>query len=567
MIFLMRCATCHSPNSGSHAPPPEVLKQMPSQKILEALETGVMKAQGATLRRDQRRAVARYAGREEPPTPVVMTGFCSAKTTPTASVSSWNGWGVDDRNSRFQPAQAAGLTADQVPKLTVKWAFGFPNAHTAYGQPTIVAGRVYTGSSEGTVYSLDARSGCIYWRFQAKAVVRNAIVIGPGPRAYFGDLNSNFYAVDADSGKLMWEKKLDDQPFTRITGTAKLHDGRLFVPVASQEENAAANVNYPCCTFRGNVVALDALTGNVIWKSYTTSQAKPTKVSKTGVQYSGPSGAGVWSSPTVDLKRKLLYVGTGNQYSDPDTTAADAIVAMDMETGVIRWTQQATPDVYNWNCEKWVSPQEGNCPSNHGDDVDFGSSPILVDLPGGHQLLVAGQKSGVVHGLDPDQNGKMVWQTRIGRGGKYGGVLWGMSAHDNLVFAPLSDADWLHPRAGGGLFALDIVTGKVVWHTPPPSSACSGQRRCSVAQMAPATSIPDVVFSGSMDGHLRAYDMNTGNIIWDFDALRDFKTTNGVPAHGGSFDATGPTIVDGMLYVNSGYNSIPGNVLLAFSAR
>jgi polyvinyl alcohol dehydrogenase (cytochrome) len=199
--------------------------------------------------------------------------------------------------------------------------------------------------------------------------------------------------------------------------------------------------------------------------------------------------------------------------------------------------------------------------------VDFGSSPILIDLPEGHQMLVAGQKSGVVHGLDPDQNGKIVWQTRIGHGGVLGGILWGMSTHDGLVFAPLSDADWRNPREGGGLFALDAATGKVVWHTPPPASACAGQRRCSVAQMAPSTAIPDVVFSGSMDGHLLAYDMKTGKIIWDFDSARTFKTVNGIPAHGGSFSATGPTIVDGMLYVNSGYFSIPGNVLLAFTAK
>jgi polyvinyl alcohol dehydrogenase (cytochrome) len=567
-LFIMRCSTCHSPNSGAHAPDPEILKQMPWQKILQALETGPMKAQGAELRPGQRVAIARFAGKEEPNKPVAMTGFCSAKESAAAPAgSSWNGWGVDDHNTRFQPADAAGLTAEQVPKLKLQWAFGFPDTSIAYGQPTVVAGRIYVGSSDGTVYSLDARSGCIHWRFQANAVVRDAVVIGPGPRAFFGDLNSNFYALDANTGKLLWTRKVDDQPFTRITGTAKLYDGRLYVPVASSEENAAANVNYRCCTFRGNVVALDAADGSVIWQSYTTPVAHPTKKSPTGVQYYGPSGATIWSSPTLDLKRGLLYVGTGNEYSDPVTDTADAIVAMDMRTGAIRWTQQASPDVYNWNCNKQVSPGQGNCPANQGEDVDFGSSPILMELPGGRQLLFAGQKSGVVHALDPDQKGKIVWQTRIGHGGKYGGILWGMAAHDDLVFAPLSDADWDHPKSGGGLFALDAATGKVVWHTLPPESSCAGRRRCSPAQMAPPTAIPGVVFSGSMDGHLRAYDMKTGKIIWDFDAARDFKTINGIPGKGGAFDATGPTVVDGMLYVNSGYNGIPGNVLLAFAPK
>jgi polyvinyl alcohol dehydrogenase (cytochrome) len=382
-----------------------------------------------------------------------------------------------------------------------------------------------------------------------------------------GDLRSNFYALDANTGKLIWERKVDDQPFTRITGTAKLHEGRLYVPVASQEENAAANVNYACCTFRGNVVALDALTGDVLWKSYTIAAAKPTKISKTGVQYFGPSGATVWSSPTLDPKRKLLYVTTGNEYSDPPVETADAILAMDMETGAIRWSQQASLDVYNWNCDKKVSPAEGNCPTDQGEDVDFGSSAILVDVGDGHELLVAGQKSGVVHAFDPDQNGKIVWLTRIGHGSKYGGVLWGMAAHDGLVFAPLSDADWANPSAGGGLFALDARTGKIVWQTPAPKPSCPKPYRCSAAQMAPATAIPGIVFSGSMDGHLRAYDMKTGQIIWDFDAAHEFKTVNGIKAQGGSFSGTGPTVADGMVYVNSGYFSIPGNVLLAFSAK
>ena len=211
---------------------------------------------------------------------------------------------MDEKNTRFQPAKAAGLTAEQVPGLKVKWAFGFPNAVTAYSQPTVVDGRVYTGSNDGTVYALDAQSGCIYWMYQAKSMVRDAVVIGPGPRAYFGDLESNFYALDANTGKLVWQKKLDNQAFTRITGTVKLHDGRLYVPIASQEENAGANPQYSCCTFRGNLVVVKASDGSVVWRTYTTPEAKPTRKSAAGVQYYGPSGATIWSSPTLDLKTK-----------------------------------------------------------------------------------------------------------------------------------------------------------------------------------------------------------------------------------------------------------------------
>jgi polyvinyl alcohol dehydrogenase (cytochrome) len=560
-VFMEHCQRCHSPNSGAHAPLPDAMASIPWESILKSLESGVMKAQGASLTVDERKAVARYLGKVDSTVAAPMGGQCPAGSKPTAG-SAWNGWGVDDWNTRFQPAAAALIDPGTVGRLRLKWAFGFPNGTTAFGQPTIVDGRLYTGSNDGTVYALDARSGCIYWMFQAQTLVRAAVLIGPGPRAYVGDLDSNFYALNADTGELIWQKRLDSQPFTRITGTSKLRAGRLYVPIASQEENAGSQPQYPCCTFRGNVVALDAESGKEIWRSFTTPEAKPTKRSDKGVQYYGPSGATVWSSPTLDLKRGVLYVATGNGYSDPPVKTADAIVAMDLATGEIRWTQQATLDMFNWGCGGKVPT--GNCPDNAGDDVDFGSSPILVDLGGGKQMLVAGQKSGMVHGLDPDQNGKIVWQTRIGQGGKLGGVEWGMAASDGVVFAPLSD--WGQPTPGG-LFALDAATGKVVWKTPAPKPSCAGQRGCSAAQLAAATAVPGVVFSGSMDGHLRAYRMTNGEIVWDFDTNREFPTVNKIAARGGSFSGTGPTVADGMVYVNSGYantGGLPGNVLLAF---
>lgn len=570
-VYIASCQQCHDQNGDGHAPLREALATKPWEAILAALETGAMRAQGAQLTSEERRAVARYLGKAGPIVPVAMTGHCPAGTKPKTGTSAWNGWSPDERNTRFQPAKTAGLTAEQLPSLKLKWAFGFPDAITAYGQPTVAGGRVYTGSNDGTVYAIDAQTGCFYWRYQAKAMVRDAIVIGPGSRAYFGDLESNFYALDANTGKLVWQKKLDDQAFTRITGTAKLHDGRLYIPIASQEENAGANPYYSCCTFRGNVVALKASDGSVIWKSYTSPEAKPTWKSAAGIQYFGPSGATIWSSPTLDLKRKLLYIATGNGYSDPEIKTADAIVAIDMETGAIRWSQQAAPDMFNWDCGGGGAqgPQKGNCPEKAGRDVDFGASPILVDLDGGRQMLLAGQKSGVVWGFDPDEQGKIVWQTRIGKGGPGGGIQWGIaySPLDKMVFAPLADAVRGDPLSGGGLFALDAATGKLLWHTPPPKPSCAGLAGCSGAQRSPPTVIPGVVFSPSMDGHLRAFQIKTGEIVWDYDAVKDYATVNGIKGRGGSFSSTGPVIVDGMLFVNSGYSSMPGNVLLAFSVK
>ncbi|HTS25182.1 MAG TPA: PQQ-binding-like beta-propeller repeat protein [Bryobacteraceae bacterium] len=566
-VFLRACVRCHSPNSDAHAPMPEELSRIPWQGILKSLESGTMKAQGEALSADDRRAVARYLGAAGPAVLPEMKGFCAAGQKPASSQSAWNGWGVDDANSRFQPGAPAGLAADQVPSLKLEWAFGMPNGTSAYSQPTVWRGRVIIGSNDGTIYSLDAHTGCIYWRYQAKALVRAAAVIGPGPRAYIGDLESNFYAIDVETGKLVWQKKLDDQPYTRITGTAKIFDGRLYVPIASQEENAGAVPQYNCCRFRGNLVALEAADGKEVWRTYTTPAPKPTTVSKTGVQFYGPSGATIWSSPTIDVKRNLVYVTTGNGYSAPEIQTADAIMAIDLKTGAIRWSKQAMSDMFNWDCGR-PGGNGGNCPEHPGEDVDFGSSAILVPLANGRDMLVAGQKAGIVYGFDPDHKGEIVWQTRLGKGGKLGGILWGMAAHDGVVFAPLSDFNRSEPAAGGGLFALDAATGKVVWHTPPPTPACLAQRGCNSAQMAPPSATPGIVFSASMDGHIRAYSMAAGKIVWDYDAAHEYTTINGMPANGGSFSATGPTIVDGMLYTTSGYaQGMPGNVLLAFSVR
>ena len=563
-VFIARCIQCHDANSGSHAPLPEALAQRPWQDILRTLETGSMQAVGAQISMEDRVAVARYLGAAGPAKMPEMTGACAVDEKPAGSRSSWNGWGVDDQNTRFQPSSAAGLTAAQVPRLQVKWAFGFPNTVTAYGQPTVVGGRVFTGSNDGTIYALDAKSGCRYWTFQAKAMVRSAVVIGPGPRAYFGDLESNLYAVDANTGRLVWQKKLDSQPFTRITGTVKLHDGRLYVPIASQEENAGAIPQYACCTFRGNLVALNASDGSVVWRTYTSPEPRPTRKSDAGVQYYGPSGSTIWSSPTLDLKRKLVYVAAGNGYSAPDIKTADAVIAMDMETGAIKWIQQTAPDMFNWGCAG-RNGGTANCPEAAGTDVDLGGSPILMDIGGGKQMLVQGKKSAEVFGLDPDQDGKIVWSTRFGVGGPGGGVQWGIAAGDGLVFAGLGESP-RDEQAKTGLFAFAPATGTMVWNQPAPTPDCAGQRGCSTALKSPPTAIPGVVFSPSMDGHLRAHDSRTGKVIWDFNTVREFPTVNGIPAKGGSMAATGVTVADGMLYVNSGYSSMPGNVLLAFTA-
>jgi polyvinyl alcohol dehydrogenase (cytochrome) len=520
---------------------------------------------------------------------------CTAGTAPFAESggrAQWSGWGAAPTQQRFQPAERARLGADAIPRLTLKWAFGFPGASAAYGQPSIAGNRLFVGSSDGTVYALAADTGCLHWTFKAEAQVRTAISIGTAgnvPAIYFGDQKAYAYAVNAMTGAQLWKTRVDEHPAARITGAPTLANGRLYVPASSSEEGLAANPQYPCCTFRGSVSALDASTGAVIWKSYTIAETpKPVRQNKAGTQLSGPSGAAVWSSPTVDLDGGMVFVTTGDSYSDPAADTSDAFVAFDLKTGKLLWSRQMTSgDAFTVDCD-FPESIRANCPAANGPDFDFGSSAVLVSLGNGRRALIAGQKSGFVHAIDPDRRGEILWQRKIGQGGRLGGIQWGIAADASHVYAAVSDVQMtaplpdgkggratilgvpmmLKPDAGGGLYALDLKTGEIAWKTPHPG--CNSTPGCSPAQSAATTAIPGVVFSGGLDGHLRAYDATKGGIIWDVDTGRKFDTVNGVAATGGSLDGSGAVVVDGAVYVNSGYiftGHTPGNVLLAFSVE
>ena len=572
-LFAASCSSCHNGAADSRAPALDALRSRTPEAIMEALMTGAMRPQGSRLSGLERRAVAEFLTGKRMGGDVTGAdkGRCAIGPS-TGSVRDlgimpgWTGWSSSPTNTRFQPSDQAGLRAVDVPHLVLKWSFGFPDASVAWSQPTVADGRVFVGSQNGTVYALNAKTGCIYWTFSARGGVRTAIIVSSPTAAspalvYFGDTAANAYAVNADTGALVWVRNVDDHPFARVTGSPTFHEGRLYVPVSSYEEAQGADPQYPCCTFRGSVSALDASSGKVIWKTYMIPEAARRRGTSTaGLPLWGPSGSGIWSAPTIDATRRVVYVGTGNTYSAPAQPSSDAVVALDLETGSIRWMRQVTPnDVYVTGCRSG----NPNCPEAPGPDVDFGSPPMLARV-NGRDVIVIGQKSGVGYAMDPDRKGEVRWQYRAGKGGTLGGMEWGGAVDGGRAYFAVSDIQQPEP---GGLHAVDIATGQRVWFAPPAAPVCGSGTGCNAAQSAAITVMPGVIFSGSNDGALRAYSTADGKVLWQYDTNREFGSVNGVPSKGASLIGPGPVVAGGMVYVNSGYGGFggrPGNVLLAF---
>ena len=605
-LFQFHCTGCHG--KLEEAPPLDILKRLTPEKIYEVMSTGSMKTQAAHLKEDEKVAIAESLGGRKMGMSVsgdasTMPNRCPAglPSKSAASAASWNGWSPEpENNTRFQPAKAAKMTPASVARLQLKWAFGLPITTSAYSQPVVVGGRLFIGSDSGYFYSLDPSTGCVHWSFRANAGIRSTPMIGPvkagssRTAAFFGDIRGNMYAVDTSSGDLLWSVPVDSHPLSRITAGVKVHDGRVYVAVASLEEPEAGSFTYKCCTFRGIVVALDAITGKQIWKHYTLPPATP-QVTSTGIKFMGPSGAGVWGPLTLDSKRRAVYFSTGNAFSDPDVGGADAVMAVHMDTGERLWTKQVLHgDVRSsGNCAAVTSlmklpadyprgatrrpgadapqaaagrgrggpvrtrkevgyPEDYYCPENRGPDVDFSAGVMLVDFPNGKSLVVAAQKSGVVWAFDPDNKGELVWNSDISRG--------------QVVFGAATDGEkGYFAMRGGALAAVRLSDGVEQWaHWIDPQPSMQNHRGISAA----VSMIPGAIFTAGLDGMVRAYSTFDGRPIWQHDTTQKVETVNGVEGKGGSIGSAGVTIVDGMAFVTSGYIGFqggqPGNLLLAF---
>ncbi|MBI1179691.1 MAG: PQQ-binding-like beta-propeller repeat protein [Alphaproteobacteria bacterium] len=582
-IFHATCAACHEHGIG-HAPATAILRYMSSGAIYKALTQGAMQVQSAGLSDADKRAVATYLGgnkmaEEAQFSPPQCKGAAARFDYGEPPV--FTAWGFDDANRHDIPESVSGISKANVASLKVKWAFGFPAALRARSQPALAGGALYVGSQDGAVYALDRASGCVRWVYHAAAEVRTAIIVAPWrkgdtaahPLVYFGDLVGNLYAVDAASGKLAWRDHPDPHPSTTLTAAPALVGNKLYLPISSLEE-ATIDPHYACCTFRGSVVAYDARTGKHLWQTFMTDPPVKQGTNAIGTAKYGPSGVALWNTPAIDLKRHQLIIGTGDNYSQPTSPTSDAVVALDLDTGKIRWIYQAVPNDA-WNVACFLRPVGTNCPKDAGPDFDFGASPILATTSDHRDLVLAGQKSGWAYAIDPN-NGKLVWKTRVGRGGNNAGIYFGMAVDGDTLFVPVSDtpikndvAFDIPPRPG--LYALDIRTGAFKWKAPNTEKMCNGRPFCSPGLASAITATDGLVFAGSIDGWLRAYDGETGKVVWRFDTTRSFDTVGGGHASGGSMaGAPAPILYHGSLILPSGYDfagKMPGNVLLVLHAQ
>ena len=516
-IFEEQCALCHGttatiPNAVSR----EALGAFTPERVLEALTTGPMAPNASELSDEEKRGLAAYlTGR-----PFGNIADRSAESMPNRCASGmpmgdpssgprWNGMSPDPTTSaRFQRAAAAGLTVEQVPQLRRKWAFGFPYGSTVRGQPSVAGGRVFVGSDNGVVYALDAQTGCVHWSFEAGEAVVTAISVGtvPGSQdryaAYFGDFRANVHAVDAETGEPLWTVSVDDHQMAKVTGSPVLdtQGGRLYVPVGSWEEGAGNNLFYECCTSQGSVVALDARTGEQIWKSYTIPERpRPIRKNSAGTQLYGASGAGVWAAPTLDFRRRAIYVGTANGYINvPDSDSSDAVIAFDLDTGERRWSTQLLANDQNCGGGGTTDAElRINCPGyitssfpGSGPNDDVSGSPVLYTLPNGRQILIAGQESGRITALDPDKSGAVLWVAQAGdvlvlvpQGGGMGAGADGELYYRSIGF----------PDKTGAMAALRPATGERVWyttHAKPTSCSDPEADWCSSGLFGAATVIP-----------------------------------------------------------------------------
>ncbi|MEX1257730.1 MAG: PQQ-binding-like beta-propeller repeat protein [Gemmatimonadota bacterium] len=582
VLFQQRCNVCHG-GGDPRAPTIATLRSMTAEQLTFALTEGIMAPQGSTLSAEQRSQLIAYLAAQSVPQEewiTSMTCTAAARRVALEGPVAMRTAGVEVTASRMISAEAAGLSRDDFARLELAWAIAFPGVTGLRAGPVIVGSTVfYSAVNTAKLLALDTESGCVKWVYDSPTPLRSSVSLGEigapvRPALFFGDARGQVHAVDAETGAAIWiASGRADEGSSNITGSVVFHDGKVIVPLSASGVAAGSNPDFECCVGRGAVAALDAETGRRLWAYVTMEEAEYTgAVNSAGARLRGPSGAPIWSTPSIDARRGRVYVTTGENTSLPATGTSDAVIALDIETGEALWIfQSVANDVWNMACGARPGP---NCPSADQSilrDWDFGGSAILIALADGRELLLAGQKSGHLWALNPD-DGSVVWERRVGEGGALGGNHWGIAVDGERVFLPISD-----PGAGAnrmpGMYAFGIATGAPVWEhrlSPdcPPERAervpgCQARFGLSATPLV----VDGAVISAGIDGRLYIFDGESGETLFQFDTARPFEAINGVEGHGGSIDAHSIAAGAGMVFIGSGYGSFsqpPGNVLLGF---
>lgn len=590
-VYKDTCAACHDNPEATRSPSLDTLRQMRVQGISYAINEGKMKAQASRLSEDEKRVLIDYLVGNEPTSDEWIAEMaCSAErrqvdvnATPTVAT-----FGFNKQNHRsLSPAQA-GLTTEDFENLELAWAIGFPGATTMRSQPAVVGSTLFLPVADAAkVFAINIDGEpCLQWVYQSEIPLRSSAAYGQledGRHVLaLSDQGANAHLVDAKTGESIWKTHVGSSALSLTTGTPVIHEDKVIVPISQYEISVAADEKHVCCTSHGAVTALNAKSGEKIWTTHTMEEAKPIRDRGDGQMIWGPSGAPIWNSPAIDEKRGVLYVGTGEATSEPAHKNTNSILAMDLDDGSIKWSFQATADdIYISGCGR--EPRSKNCPKPEDTvylDVDFGASVILGKAKDGSDLIFAGQKSGALWALDPDQKGKVVWRQNFGEGSALGGIHWGIAFDGERVFAPINRAySWgvqgKDKTEKPGIHAVS-ADGDVLW-TFASEPDCSGDRQervrgCegNIGMSGAPTVVDGAVVEGSLDGFLRAFNAKTGKLLFQFDTAKTFETINGVDAKGGAIDNASIVAANGYLFVNSGYGmfgQMPGNVMLAFKIK
>ncbi len=588
-LYDLHCAECHD-NPTGRVPPRASLRYRPAEGVYQALLSGgAMAPMAAGLSDHELKSLVKLlTGREPREIKDPRENLCASRGANNRVLSGdWVSTHGDVRGRRFRDIPE--LSSQSLDRLKLKWSYAYPGGASG---PATTAGKTVYLAGTGYVIALNADAGCAEWAYPTEGrIVRAATVAAiasepvgedkalPSGIVVFGDDSGTVVALDASSGSMFWQVNVASHVLARITAAPTVHDDIVYVPVSSMEDPLTHDGNYVCCSSRGGVAAIELKSGKLLWKQEhivaplaalgtgaggdsNHRAAGPLAAEYGGSHFQqGPAGASTYTPLTIDSKRGVVYATTAEEYGFTGATGPYSVVAYDLKSGARKWQTSLMP--HPKERARICAKLETDCRNL----FSTGTSALLHPLSDKEDILVVAQKSGVVHGLDPANDGTILWSTQVAEGGDLGGVMYGMASDAEKIYVPIADVDSPQGLFTGSLAALDPATGKIIWRTPPPRPACNwNKENCISGQVAAVTVVSDMVFTGFWDGFVRVYSSEEGRLLKEIDTAIEYKAVNGV-AHGGQVSGYPVTVGKDAVYITSGASSIlkPGNALLVYS--